>query len=85
MSAGPETAGLQRAAEICDQFESENFAVSLDFQKSSVSNPDFRVLGGDGSWSLSFANHAHIHCCKAHAAREIAAFIRRMIDEGSEH
>jgi|GEM_PF-6503141 len=74
--------GLMRAAEICEQFEEQNFAISMDHQMTEMQNPGIRIPGGDGSWSLSLADHSHIHVCKGHAAREIAAFLRQMAQQG---
>ncbi len=76
--------GLLHAAEICDQFENENFSISTEKMMLRMQYPDLQVPGGDGSWSLSLSDHEHIHCCKAHAAREIAAFLRRLASEGSK-
>ncbi|NHN84515.1 hypothetical protein GOB93_07635 [Acetobacter musti] len=62
--------GLLAAAEICDQFQSENTRISFDEIQ--------RICATDAWKDIGNSEVAHIHCCKAHAASEIAAFLRRM-------
>ncbi|MBV1837174.1 hypothetical protein [Acetobacter estunensis] len=65
--------GLLIAAEICDQFQSENTRISFD---------EIQRICATDAWK-DIDNHevAHIHGCKARAASEIAAFLRRMAVE----
>lgn len=66
--------GLLHAADICDQFCSENAMISH--------NEILRICRAGEEMTMEKMDHSVIHTAKSHAAREIAAFLRRLVSEG---
>lgn len=74
--------GIRKAIEVCEEFSSSNLQTAYDLQLTEIKYPETRIVGGDGSWSLSLKDHQHIHCCKHHGFNELASYLRNLIGEG---
>ncbi|MCP1243058.1 MULTISPECIES: hypothetical protein [Acetobacter] len=74
--------GIRKAIEVCEEFSANNLQTAYDLQLTEIKHPKTRIVGGDGTWSLSLRDHQHIHCCKHHGFNELASYLRHLIGDG---